>query len=376
MLEDRSMQDQSSNNSPSISAHHTRHNQVIIDLAAIRFNYRYLKSTAPNSKVIAVIKADAYGHGAVQVAKALPDADAFAVATTLEAMPLREAGITQKIIILGGVVDAMEMQQCIDFQLDPVIHQRWQIDLLQQANRHHLIDIWLKFNSGMGRLGFCADEFKSAIRHIRQIDKLGTLRLMTHLANADDASNPSSSEQLERVEKLDLTHFEWGIANSAGILAWPSSRLNWVRAGIALYGSDPMMNQAYAQQLQPVMTFKSRILSINELKKGQSIGYGGLYTCESDQTIAVVAAGYADGYPRHLKNGYVWVNGVRADVVGRVSMDMITINVTGLDVRAGQEVILWGQEPLAEDIAQLSETISYELFCHTGCHASREYINT
>lgn len=354
---------------------HTRHNRVIIDLAALRSNYRYLKATASNSKVIAVIKADAYGHGAIEVARALTEADAFAVATTLEALPLRAAGITQKIIILGGATNAIEMQHCFEYGLDPVIHQHWQIELLKQAEQTCLIDVWIKFNSGMGRLGFAAETFKEAIKATREIQGLGTIRLMTHLSNADDDADDTSAQQLKRVEQLDLGHFEWGVANSAGILAWPSSRMNWVRAGIALYGSDPDLRQRYAQQLQPVMTFKSEILAINALKKGQSVGYGSRYTCTSDQTIAVVAAGYADGYPRHLENGYVLVNGFKAPVVGRVSMDMITINITGLDVKAGDEVILWGQEPLSEHIAQLSETISYELFCHTGCHGLREYIN-
>ncbi len=361
------------NSDPSVT--HTRHNRVIIDLNALRSNYQFLKQTAPESKVIAVIKADAYGHGAIQVARALPEADAFAVATTQEAIPLRAAGISQKIIILGGVVNAAEMQQCFDYQLDPVFHQFWQIDLLKQAQQSCLLDVWLKFNSGMGRLGFEAENFKQAIQSIREIQGLGTIRLMTHLSNADDDTDQTSAQQLKRVQNLDLGHFEWGVANSAGILAWPSSRMNWVRTGIALYGSDPILKQTYADQLHPVMTFTSEILAINHLKAGQSVGYGQLYTCPTDQTIAVVATGYADGYPRHLKNGYVLVNEAKAPVVGRISMDMITINVTGLEVKPGDEVVLWGQEPLAEHIAQHSETISYELFCHAGCHGLREYVN-
>lgn len=363
------------NNTASLNSDHTRHARVLIDLDAIRHNYQLLKSTAADSRVIAVIKADAYGHGAIHVAQALSEADAFAVANLHEALQLREAGISQKILILGGVIDAQQMQLCIDHQLDPVIHQDWQIALLEQADRTCLIDVWLKFNSGMGRLGYSAEAFKQAVRRIRQLGNLGTLRLMTHLANADDASDETSTKQLERVRKLDLGHFEWGVANSAGILAWPSSRQNWVRAGIALYGSDPMHDQSHADKLKPAMTFKSRIIAINELKKGQSVGYGGLYTCEEDQTIAVVAVGYADGYPRHLSGGVVVVNGQSVPVVGRVSMDMITINITGLDINICDEVILWGNDPLAQQVADCSETISYELFCHAGCHAKREYLN-
>ncbi|MBE9560462.1 MAG: alanine racemase, partial [Proteobacteria bacterium] len=261
---------------------HTRHNRVIIDLDAIRLNYQYLKSTAAYSKVIAVIKADAYGHGAIEVASALPEADAFAVATVLEAMPLREAGIKQKIIVLGGVIDEFEMQICLDHQLDPVIHQFWQIALLKQANHSTPIDLWLKFNSGMGRLGFSTSDINPALQQLEQLALPGEIRLMTHLANADDQTDEKSTQQINLTKSLGLQQYEWGIANSAGILGWPQSRLNWVRAGIALYGSDPMSDHGFSQNLKPVMQFKSQVLAINHLKKGQSIGYGGLYRCPQD----------------------------------------------------------------------------------------------
>ena len=357
------------------SAPHTRHSRIIIDLAAIRHNYRLLKQTAPDSQVVAVIKADAYGHGAIEIAQALPDADAFAVATTLEALPLRAAGIRQKIIILGGVVDAQEMQQCIDFQLDPVIHQCWQIDLLAEVESAKAIDIWLKFNSGMGRLGFSLDDFPAALARVKALDAVNELRLMTHLSDADDARDDKTLRQIEQVKALALDDYEWGIANSAGIVGWPSARLNWVRAGIALYGSDPMIDHRWDDKLKPAMAFKAQLLAINHLKKGQSIGYGSTYVCPQDQTIGVVSAGYADGYPRHLQNGRVIINGQSAPVVGRVSMDMITLDLTEVDASAGDEVTLWGGELLANEVAELSETISYELFCHAGCHGRKEFIN-
>jgi len=354
---------------------HTRHSRVIIDLEAIRLNYQFLKSTAADSKVIAVIKADAYGHGAIEVAKALPGADAFAVATVLEAIPLREAGITQKILILGGVVDEAEMQQCFSYQLDPVIHQFWQIELLKNVKHSEPVDVWLKFNSGMGRLGFSTQDIVKALEQVEKLVPEGEIRLMTHLANADDTSDDKSAEQIEQSKALGLNQYEWGIANSAGILGWPQSRQNWVRAGIALYGSDPMSDHSSTQNLKPVMQFSAQVLAINHLEKGQSIGYGGVYCCPEDQTIAVVAAGYADGYPRHMKNGHVLVNGKKVEIVGRVSMDMITVNVSNLDVSVGDEVTLWGVSLLANEVAECSETISYELFCHAGCHGKREFIN-
>ena len=362
------------NNRPPAVNSHSRHSRIVVDLDAIRHNYRFLKSTASDSKVVAVIKADAYGHGAIEVARALPDADAFAVATSMEALALRREGIINKIIVLGGVVDAKEMEDCIQHRLDPVIHQFWQIDLLARAQRQQPIDVWVKFNSGMGRLGFQARQVGQAIEQLAQLDGLGHIRLMTHLASADDLQDNKTQQQIDQVVALNLQQFEWGVANSAATLGWPQSRLNWVRAGIALYGSDPLQDQHCQPSLRPAMTFSSRVLAINELEKGQSVGYGGLYTCPEGQRIAVVAVGYADGYPRHLQQGYVLINGQRAAVVGRVSMDMITVNVSGLKVQAGDEVILWGREPLAEDIARRSETIAYELFCHAGCHGKREYL--
>jgi alanine racemase len=354
---------------------HTRHSRVVIDLEAIRFNYQYLKNIAIDSKVVAVVKADAYGHGAVEVAQALPEADAFAVATVPEAIVIRNAGIRQKIIVLGGAINPEEMQLCLAQNLDPVIHQLWQIDLLAQASSDQQIEVWVKFNSGMGRLGFSAPELNQALQQLNGHAAVSRIRLMTHLANADDVEDMTSNEQINQVNQLGLDEYEWGIANSSGILGWPASQRTWVRAGIALYGSDPLNVQTHAQVLKPAMTFSSEIVAINQRQKGEAVGYSGLYICPEDQQIAVVGAGYADGYPRHLIGGYALVNGQKAEIVGRVSMDMITLNVTGLDIKAGDEVILWGSDPLASEIAKLSETISYELFCNAGCHAQREYLN-
>lgn len=354
---------------------HTRHSRIIIDLEAIRFNYQYLKNIALDSKVIAIIKADAYGHGAIEVARALPEADAFAVATVPEAVVLRNAGIEQKIIILGGAINPAEMEQCFTHRLDPVIHQLWQIDLLQPHAHSKPLDVWVKFNSGMGRLGFSTHHMNQVVDLLNACDAVAEIRLMTHLANADDVEDMTTGEQMEQVEQLKLNDYEWGIANSAGILGWPVSQRRWVRAGIALYGSDPLLVQSHAQTLKPVMHFKSEIVAINTRKKGERVGYGGQHICPEDQQIAVVGVGYADGYPRHLRNGYVYVNGQKVDIVGRVSMDMITLDVTGMDIKPGDEVVLWGDQPLAADIAKLSETISYELFCNAGSHGEREYLN-
>ena len=351
-----------------------RHARVVIDLQAIRDNHAYLQSLAPDSRLIAVIKADAYGHGAVRVARALPDAAAFAVATVMEAAELREAGIAQKILVLGGPLDAAQLQTCIDLGLDPVVHQRRQIELLAAAERHRPVDVWLKFNSGMGRLGFDRAGLEAALALLLDLPGLGQIRLMTHLANADDRDDPKSREQIDCVDALGLADYEWGLANSAGIVAWPGARRHWVRAGIALYGADPMSDHRTAGRLRPAMRFESRLLAVNRLRQGQTVGYGGLFTCPRDMRVGVVAAGYADGYPRHLEGGRVRVNGRSAPVIGRVSMDMITVDLEGIEAGAGDRVILWGDDPLATEIAERSETIAYELFCHAGCHGWRQYV--
>jgi alanine racemase len=346
---------------------------VIVDLDAIRHNYRYLKQQAAGSRVIAVIKADAYGHGAVEVARALAGADAFAVATVYEAMQLRQAGVEQPMIILGGVIDQQEMQLAAEHDLQVVIHQDWQVDLLLAATRK--LDIWFKFNSGMARLGFSAEDLLNSIQRLQRAGYRGHLRLMTHLANADSVGDARNTEQIARVEGLGLDPYEWGIANSAGTLAWPNAHRLWVRAGIALYGSDPLDDQSHARQLKPAMHFESQVLAIYQRHAGESIGYGSLYTLQQDETIAVVAAGYADGYPRHLFGGAVSINGQHAEVVGRVSMDMITVKVSGLQVEPGDPVVLWGKDPSATEVATRAETIPYELYCHAGCHGLREYLN-
>ncbi len=352
-----------------------RHARVVIDLQAIRDNYRYLQSLAPDSRVIAVIKADAYGHGAVAVARALAEADAFAVATPMEARQLREAGIGQKILVLGGVLDAAQMQECIDLALDPVIHQPAQIEWLAAADRHRPIDVWLKFNSGMGRLGFDRQGLEAALALLLDLPGLGAIRLMTHLANADDASDDRTVQQVERVDALGLADYEWGLANSAGIIAWPRARRHWVRAGIALYGADPMTDHRAADGLRPAMCFETRLLAVNRLQAGDQVGYGGKFTCPEAMPVGVAAAGYADGYPRHLQGGRVWINGQPAPVIGRVSMDMITIDLRGIQARPGDRVVLWGDQPLATEVAERSETIAYELFCHSGCHSHRQYLS-
>lgn len=355
-----------------------RHSRAIIDLEALRHNYRYLKEAAGGNRLIAVIKADAYGHGALEVAAALADTDAFAVAAVGEAVALRQAGITQKIIVLGGFVRNEELRTCIEHGLDPVLHHQFHLDCLRDMPGLGNLEVWLKIDSGMGRLGFPLGRAREIVNFLVALDTLGSLRMMTHLANADAVDNSFTELQVEQVISLGLDDYEWGIANSAGILGWPNTHRPWVRAGIALYGADPMSDRNEARrELRPAMMMKSLVLAVNSHHKGHLIGYGNTYSCPEDMTIAVVAAGYADGYPRHkVDTAQVEIRGKLCDIVGRVSMDMIMVDVTQLqEVRIGDEVTLFGVAPDVNDIADCSQTIAYEILCNVGAHVRREYVN-
>ncbi len=355
-----------------------RHSRVIIDLEALRHNYHYLKAAAGGNRLIAVIKADAYGHGALEVANALADADAFAVAAVGEAVALREAGITRKILVLGGYINTAELQICIDCELDPVLHHQFHLDSLGDQRDLKNLEAWLKVDSGMGRLGFAPSKTREIMNFLASLDSLGSLRLMTHLASADNIDNSFTESQIDSIKALGLNEYEWSIANSAGILGWPQTHHRWVRAGIALYGVDPLSDHQTAQrQLSPVMVMKSSILAVNPHAKGNLIGYANTYTCPQDMVIAVVAAGYADGYPRHkIDTAQVEIRGKRCDIVGRVSMDMITVDVSHLlEARVNDEVTLFGASPDVNDVAQWSQTIAYEILCNVGAHARREYKN-
>ena len=355
-----------------------RHARVSIDLEAIRHNYRLLKEKSGNNQLIAVVKADAYGHGAVEVAKTLPQADAFAVAATGEALALRKAGISQKILVLGGFIRARELQDCIDYQLDAVIHHQTHLDLLENNSDLGGLQVWVKVDTGMGRLGYALEDVSAVIEQLAQTSTLGQVRLMTHLADADNVDSPFTSRQIDAVKALQLDDYEWAIANSAGIIGWPSACKTWVRAGIAMYGANPLSNRKKAPlDLNPAMQMKTSILAVNRHAKGDVIGYSSTYTCRKDMTIAVIAAGYADGYPRHkIDTAQVSIHGQLCNIVGRVSMDMITVDVSALDnVEVDDEVILFGASPEVNDIADCSETIAYEIFCNVGAHAKREYLN-
>lgn len=347
-----------------------RSTKAIIDLQAIRHNLGMVKQLAPNTKVMAVVKADAYGHGIVQVASALPNTDAIAVACMDEAIKLREAGIDLPIILLEGFFSEAELQQTIEMDLQTVIHQKSQLSALQSisgANQNKKIIVWLKLDSGMNRLGFTDDEFIQAYQQLSKLDCVRTINLMSHLACADDIANPFNQQQIKNFKRLSTNlNGERTLANSAGVVAWPESHLDWIRPGIILYGCSPMIGfNGLAHGLKPAMTLQSQLFAIRHLQPGDKVGYGATWSATQATRIGVIAIGYGDGYPRHAKAGTpVLIRGKKYPLVGKVSMDMLTVDL-GLedDFTLGDEAVLWGKGLPVETVAEFADTIPYTLLC-------------
>lgn len=346
----------------------TRTAQISIDSEALRHNFQRVKSLAGDSRVIAVIKANAYGHGVQAVAAALSQADAFALATSGEAIALRQSGVTKPLIVLQGCfsIEALKMLAELDIQV--VVHQAHQIALLEQCPELKL-DVWLKINTGMHRLGIPLEMVEASYRRLRACKSVGHIRLMSHLANADEPSHAKNREQLSALNHLrEMLGEETSMANSAALMALPESRLQWVRPGIMLYGSSPLIAKTAAElELKAVMNFESKLIAVQQLQQGDEIGYGSTWQCRQAMTVGVVAAGYADGYPRHAPSGTpVWVNNVLCPLLGRVSMDSLCVDLRGVTTEVGDRVVLWGKELSVDVVAEHAGTISYELLCHAG----------
>lgn len=354
----------------------TRATRATIDLRALQHNLTIARQHAPGSRLMAIIKANGYGHGLVEVAQALSDAEAFGVACVDEAISLREAGIAQPIVLLEGFVQADELRLIDGFQLQPVIHHRQQLEILERAGGPPLT-VWLKVDTGMHRLGFTAEEAAAILTRLLQCDRVGEVRLMTHLANADDREDDFTFEQIRRFKTLaDLAVDGRSIANSAGLLGWPQSESDWARPGIMLYGVSPFINSQGGQHdLRPVMTLRSQLIAVNHYQKGDPVGYGGTWKCPEPMPVGVVAIGYGDGYPRHAPSGTpVLLHGKRVPIVGRVSMDMLCLDLRECPKAAiGDEVVLWGEGLPVEEIAEAAGTIAYELLCKVTSRVRFEY---
>jgi alanine racemase len=340
-----------------------------IDTGALRHNLERVRGWAPRSRVMAVIKANAYGHGLIAVARALEGADSFAVARVDEGMTLRNAGIGKRTVLLEGVFDRTQLDAAASAGFELVVHTTEQIDLLREAGAGEPFKVWLKLDTGMNRLGFKGDAFAQARAALAALPRVASpVNLFTHLASADDPELPATNEQLGRfAAATQALAGERSIANSAAMLSFPQAQADWVRPGLLLYGVSPFGGSIGADfGLRPAMTLHSHLIAIKDLAPGEQVGYGGNWTAMRDTKLAVAAVGYGDGYPRSLGSGSpVLVNGQRAPLAGRVSMDMIGIDVTDLREapKLGDPVILWGDGLPVEEIAVWADTIPYELLC-------------
>jgi alanine racemase len=344
-----------------------------VDRTALRHNLQVVRNTAPKSKVLAVVKANAYGHGLVQVAQTLISADGFGVARLREAIALRESGVGQPIVLLEGVLSHAEFDAAARMNFELVVHSFEQIDALETWHASKPLSVWCKIDTGMNRLGFRVEDFPAAWSRLTACRNVQSrLRVMTHLADADERDDERTSQQIRRFNALvkDL-NVERSIGNSAGTLAWPESHVEWVRPGLMLYGMSPFASSSVSDiDLQPAMTLTTPLIAVRDVKAGEQVGYGGTWQATKDTRVGIAAVGYGDGYPRHVKTGApVLIRGKRAKIVGRVSMDMIAIDLSTLSeeiaatVLPGDTVVLWGRGLSAEEVATYADTIPYELVC-------------
>jgi len=357
-----------------------------IDGSALEHNLRRLKALAPRSRVMAVVKANAYGHGLVATAQILQAADALAVARLEEGVLLREAGIRNRIVLLEGVPDARQLSEAARHQFDLVVHEPGAVALLQDWRGSHRFDLWLKVDTGMNRLGFRPEEAVGAWENLRAL-KPRALRLMTHLAAADHADSNMVASQLARFDPLRVQlagrqagesglSLEVSIANSAAVLGHTALHADWIRPGIALYGVSPFDGATGAQHgLRPAMRLEAAVIAVREVPVGETVGYACRWRATRTTRLAIVAAGYGDGLLRSFPDGTpVLVNGRRAPLAGRVSMDMIAVDVTDLpEVKVGDTAQIWGAELPVEQQAAAAGTIAYELLCSVRQRVPRSY---
>jgi alanine racemase len=342
---------------------------VHLDLDAARHNLAQVKRLAPENKIMAVIKANGYGHGMSRIATALAAADGFAVARVDEGIKLRAAGFRQAITVLQGFVCHEELALLIKHELATVIHNPEQISMLQQnSSQTASLSVWLKMDTGMNRLGFKGADFQAAYQALLACPQVKQpINLVTHFANADDLLDDKTRRQVELFSKA-IQGFpgESSVANSAGIIGWPNVVSDWVRPGLMLYGCSPFAGKTGRDfGLKPVMSLHSRLIAVKNVAAGEAVGYGGTWQCQSPTRLGVISIGYGDGYHRHTKTGApVLVNGQRAALLGRVSMDMITVDLNAQPhARPGDPVTLWGESLPVEEIARHADTIPYTLLC-------------
>ena len=347
----------------------SRPTTVTIDLAALRHNLARVRELAPHSKVMAVVKADGYGHGLERVARALSEAEAFGVAALSDAERLRAIGLRNRIVLLSGFDEPSDLELLRTLDVDTVVHHDSQLAILAADHGTGApIRVWLKFDTGMHRLGFDrarAAELHARLRALPGVDS--EVVAMSHFASSDEFEAGQTAEQMQRFAEVQAAvNAPVSLSNSAAVLGWPQAHRDWIRAGGALYGLSVVAGRTGADfGLKPVMTLSTRLIAINEVKRGERVGYSATWQCPEDMRVGVAAIGYGDGYPRSVPSGTpVLLNGLRVPLVGRVSMDLMTIDLRAApNAQVGDEVVLWGPCLPVEEIATAAGTISYELTC-------------
>jgi len=335
-----------------------------ISEAALAHNLAQVRRYAPQSKVISVVKANAYGHGLLNAARGLKETDAFAVLNISEAIALRDAGYQHPILLLEGIFSAEEMTLVDRYHLDTVVSHHAQLAWVLESRPNIPLRVFLKLDSGMHRLGFQPREYSHALQQLASSENVREVILMTHFANADVVDGTDAAMQV--VGQIMPTAYARSLANSAAIVQQPHTHADWVRPGIMLYGATPIAEKpASSLDLKPVMTLQSRLIAVQEIAAGESVGYGSLFSADKPTRVGIVACGYADGYPRHAPTGTpIAVHGKLTRTLGRVSMDMLAVDVTEIpEAQIGSSVELWGELVSVDDVAQSAGTIGYELLC-------------
>jgi alanine racemase len=336
-----------------------------VHFGALRHNLGVVRRHAPYSRVFAVVKANAYGHGLARAARTLRDADGYALVELGAALELRQSGYRQPILLLEGFFEPRELAEITAHHLAAVVHSREQLAMLGELPAGAGLEVYLKLNTGMNRLGFAPAEFGAVLAALKGNAGVGRITLMTHFASADEVRGVTwQMDIFERV--TGGVSLPKSLANSAAIMRYPETQADWVRPGIMLYGCSPFPEQTGAEiGIRPAMTLESQVIAVRTLKKGETVGYGGVFAAGRDTRVGVVACGYADGYPRHAPTGTpIMVEGRMTRTVGRVSMDMLCADLTDIpEARVGSRVVLWGEEVPVEHVAAAAGTVGYELLC-------------
>lgn len=339
-----------------------------IDMSALRHNLEIARSYAPRAGIWAVVKAQAYGHGLDRAVRAFADADGLALVEVDHAVYLRQLGWRKPILLLEGFFDAGDIAVMAGQQLQFVVHCNEQIGMLESIGIEAQFDVYLKMNSGMNRLGFKPEAYRAAYARLNRLTCVRSITCMTHFANADDGDNPALplAEQVRRFKTATAgLAGARSVSNSAADLLHEELAFDWVRPGVMLYGGAPIGRTAAEFGLRPAMTLESRIIGVQDIGSGDAVGYGSRFVADRPMKIGVVACGYADGYPRHAPDATpVMVDGVRTGTVGRVSMDMLAVDLTPIPhAGVGSRVILWGETLAIDEVAAAAGTIGYELMC-------------